>query len=112
MKPHTPHLRQKIYEVLKAAPRPLKPTEIANQLGVEPLELANSLRYMLGDEKFPDFWRKRNSRGWSYAAKVFADDSARPQHAIMQDLWRGWGSADRLGDGHAEVFFEGLRREL
>jgi hypothetical protein len=112
MKPQTLPLRQKVYELLQTIKKPMRPCEISDHLGISPPELANNLRYMLDDrDTYPELWRKRYKTGYRYAACSFLADPSMVQHPIHADLWRGWAGADRLGDGHADVFFERLNRE-
>ena len=112
MKPHTNSLRQQVYKLLQAAPKPMLSKEIAEQLGTTTHELANTLRNMMHDGvNYPDFYRRRNKLGYFYSANMEAPEPDHPQHPVFADLWRGWGVADRLGEGNAESFFMRLRYE-
>lgn len=105
-------LRQQVYALLQAAPKPMLSKEIAEQLGTTTHELANTLRNMMHDGvNYPDFYRRRNKLGYFYSANMDAPEPDHPQSPVFADLWRGWGGADRLGSGSADEFFGRLRYE-
>lgn len=112
MKPHTNSLRQQVYALLQAAPKPMTSKEIADAMGTTTHELANTLRNMMHDgENYPDFYRKRTKGGFLYSANLNYPEPDHKQHGAFADLWRGWGGADKLGEGNAQSFFERMHRE-
>lgn len=111
MKPHANSLRQQVYAILLDSPKRMNSKEIAQAMNTTTHELANTLRNMMHDpSNYPGFNRKRTKYGWMYSTKTGTDD-APPAHPVFADLWRGWGSADRLGEGNADAFFERINRE-
>lgn len=111
MKPHTNSLRQQVYAILKASPKKMSSRDIAEVMNTTTHELANTLRNMMHDPgNYPGFRRKRMKAGWMYSTSTH-DESAPPAHPVFTDLWRGWGNADRLGDGNADEFFRRMNRD-
>lgn len=112
MKTPAQSLRQQIYTLLQQAPRPMTSKQIADALGTTVDGIANALSRIMHDGvEYPDFYRQRNKLGYFYSANMNAPEPDHPQHPVFADLWRGWGVADRLGEGNAESFFARLRYE-
>lgn len=111
MKPQSKSLRQQVYAILKASTKRMSSKDIAAAMNTTTHELANTLRNMMHDPgNYPGFTRRRTKIGYMYSTSEI-DDNAPPAHAVFADLWRGWGAADRLGDGSAQAFFERMNRE-